>query len=81
MQKNYKKIKENIDIIIGLIFIIYFIPLIYLSHLSFKYLFLILGIGFIIYHFVKKKLKEKRKLYNTLKRCFLVILVFFLLVF
>lgn len=80
MQKNYKKIKENIDIIIGLIFIIYFIPLIYLSHLSFKYLFLILGIGFIIYHFVKKKIKEKRKLYKILKRCLLVLLSFFLLV-
>lgn len=60
MKKITDYLKRNIDIILGLIFIFYFICLIFLSKLYFKYIFFILGIGFIIYHFVKDKLKIRR---------------------
>ena len=78
MKKYINLMKRNIDFILGVVFIIYFICLIFLSKLYFKYIFIILGISFIIYHFIKDKLKNKRKLYQILKIIFSIFISIFI---
>ena len=51
-------LKRNIDLIVGSIFIFYFIIINFMSLLMFKYLFLILGLLCFIYHFIKKYLNK-----------------------
>lgn len=80
MEKYINFIKRNIDIIVGVVFITYFVCLIFLSKLYFKYIFLILGMCFILYHFIKDKLKNKKKLYKWLKRIFTIVICIFIAV-
>lgn len=57
-----EKLKKNIDLFVGAIFIIYFIFLMcMISPISFKWVFIILGIGFIVYHYMKNKIKKEIK--------------------
>lgn len=71
--------KKNWDIILGLISLLYFVCLIFLSKLFFKYIFLAISILLIIYHFVKEKLK-KLKIFKFLRIGFILFLAVFIII-
>lgn len=80
MKKIINYIRNNIDLLLGLIFILYFICLIYLSYLKIKYVFLMIGVVFIIYHFFKDKIKKRKNMYNVLKRLFIIFMSVFIII-
>lgn len=73
-------LKKNIDLIIGSLFIFYFIIINFMSLLIFKYLFLILGLLCFVYHFIKGYLNKKGTLYKFLKIIISCVLIVFILV-
>ena len=73
-------LKRNIDLIVGSLFIFYFIIINFMSLLMFKYLFLILGLLCFIYHFIKKYLNKKCTLYKIVKGVICCVLTIFILV-
>ena len=73
-------LKRNIDLIVGSLFIFYFIIINFMSLLMFKYLFLILGLLCFIYHFIKKYLNKKCTLYKIVKGVICCVLIIFILV-
>ena len=73
-------LKRNIDLIVGSLFIFYFIIINFMSLLMFKYLFLILGFLCFIYHFIKKYLNKKCTLYKIVKGVICCVLIIFILV-
>lgn len=75
-----KKYTEYLDLAIGFFAILYFFIINNLSLLRFKYIFLLLGLALILYHFTKDKLKNHTKAYKILKGAFAVVMVIFLVV-
>ncbi len=73
-------LKKYIDLVVGFLLIFYFFIINTMSLLTFKYLFLILGICFFIYHFIKKYLKKKETLYKFIKKISAVVMAIFILV-
>ena len=73
-------LKKYIDLIIGSLLIFYFFIINIMSFLRFKYLFLVLGMFCFIYHFTKKYLIKKEKLYKFAKKILMIFISIFILV-
>lgn len=73
-------LKKYIDLIIGFLLIFYFFIINTMSFLRFKYLFLVLGMFCFIYHFTKKYLIKKEKLYKFAKKILMIFISIFILV-
>lgn len=73
------KIIKQMDLLIGIASIIYFFIINPISLLRIKYMFLILGIILILYHFNKDKLNRKNRLFNILKKMTIIIMVLFII--
>lgn len=74
------KLKEYIDLIVGIFFMIYFFIVNIYSLLRFKYIFLILGFSLILYHFIKRFIIKKSLFYKITKKVVSLFLVVFFIV-
>lgn len=73
-------LKKNIDLVVGLILVLYFFIINSISILTFKYLFLIMGLTCFLYHFIKKYLNNKSLVYKFIKKLIAIIVTIFILV-
>ncbi|MBX7313803.1 YdcF family protein [Clostridium chauvoei] len=73
-----------IDIILGIILCIYFIVInLFVRKVSFSFIFLIVGVALIIYHFIKDKIKRNKnlnKIFNIGKIVGSICLVIFIII-